>query len=88
MQAYYFDRSDVALSGLHKYFKKASDDEKEHAMKFMSYQNKRGGNIVLTSIESPPKNDWISAKDAMSEALELEKKVNEVSKLQYFSAES
>ncbi|XP_076235868.1 ferritin 3 heavy chain homologue [Calliopsis andreniformis] len=74
--AYYFDRSDVALPGIHKYFKKASDEEREHATKFMTYQNKRGGNIVLTHIESPPKSDWISAKDAMEEALVLEKKVN------------
>nr|XP_012135100.1 PREDICTED: ferritin-1 heavy chain-like [Megachile rotundata] len=75
--AYYFNRSDVALPGLYKYFKKASDEEREHAMKFMAYQNKRGGNIILTTIESPPKNNWNAAKDAMSEALDLEKKVNE-----------
>ncbi|XP_053973434.1 soma ferritin-like isoform X1 [Hylaeus volcanicus] len=75
--AYYFDRSDVALEGLYKYFKNASDEEREHAMKFMTYQNKRGGCITLTTIDCPPKNDWISAKDAMTEALELEKKVNE-----------
>ncbi|XP_076175808.1 soma ferritin-like [Ptiloglossa arizonensis] len=75
--AYYFDRSDVALEGLYKYFKKASDEEREHAMKFMTYQNKRGGSIILQNIESPQKTDWISAKDAMTDALELERKVNE-----------
>ena len=74
--AYYFDRSDVALPGLQKFFKESSDDERGHAMKFMTYQNKRGGSINLTSIESPAKNDWLSAKDAMVEALDLEKKVN------------
>ncbi|KZC04382.1 PREDICTED: soma ferritin-like [Dufourea novaeangliae] len=74
---YYFDRSDVALPGLQKYFKHASDEEREHAMKFMSYQNKRGGSILLTAIECPPKNDWVSAKDAMSDALDLEMSVNE-----------
>ncbi|XP_076676282.1 soma ferritin-like [Andrena cerasifolii] len=74
--AYYFDRSDVALPGLQKYFKESSDEEREHAMKFMTYQNKRGGSINLTAIESPAKNDWLSAKDAMVEALDLEKKVN------------
>ncbi|KAI4504340.1 hypothetical protein M0802_000811 [Mischocyttarus mexicanus] len=75
--AYYFDRSNVALSGLHNYFKKASDEEREHAMKFITYQNKRGGDLVLTSINAPPTNDWSSAKNAMAEALSLEKKVNE-----------
>lgn len=77
MQAYYFDRTDVALSGLFKYFKKASDDEREHAMKFLTYQNKRGGNIALTPIEAP-KTDWASAQYAMKQALELERNVNEV----------
>ncbi|XP_012242766.1 soma ferritin isoform X1 [Bombus impatiens] len=75
--AYYFDRCDVALPGHYTYFKKASDEEREHAMKFMTYQNKRGGSITLTPIENPPKNDWISAYDAMTEALKLERQVNE-----------
>lgn len=78
LQAYYFDRSDVALRGLYKYFKKASDEEREHAMKFLTYQNKRGGDIVLMDIQAPTRRDWNSAKDAMTEALQLEKKVNQV----------
>lgn len=77
-QAYYFDRSDVALPGLYNYFKKASDEEREHAMKFLTYQNKRGGDIVLTDVQAPTRRDWNSAKDAMTEALQLEKKVNQV----------
>ncbi|XP_076641179.1 soma ferritin-like isoform X1 [Halictus rubicundus] len=75
--AYYFDRSDVALQGLHSYFKKCSDEEREHAMKFMTYQNKRGGSIHLTNIESPSLDNWVSAKCAMMEALQLEKRVNQ-----------
>ncbi|OAD62515.1 Soma ferritin [Eufriesea mexicana] len=75
--AYYFNRSDVALPGHYSYFKKASDEEREHAMKFMTYQNKRGGSIVLSRIESPPKDVWDSAHDAMTEALKLERKINE-----------
>lgn len=78
LQAYYFDRSDVALAGHYKYFKKASDEEREHAMKFLTYQNKRGGDIVLTNIQAPARKDWNSAKEAMTEALQLEKKVNQV----------
>ena len=50
-QAYYFDRDDVALPGFHKYFKKSSDEEREHAEKLMTYQNKRGGRIVLQAIQ-------------------------------------
>lgn len=74
--AYHFDRSDVALHGLHKYFKKASDEERGHAEKLMKYQNKRGGTIVLTDIKTPSKGNWGIAKDAMIEALNLEKEVN------------
>merc|ERR1712109_245222 len=41
--AYYFDRDDVAYSGFSSYFKKNSDEEREHGEKFIKYQNKRGG---------------------------------------------
>ncbi|KAK7872502.1 hypothetical protein R5R35_014290 [Gryllus longicercus] len=74
--AYYFDRDDIALPGLHSYFKKASNEEREHAMKLMLYLNKRGGRIVLTSINAPERNEWGTAEDAMMAALDLEKKVN------------
>ena len=68
----------MALHGLHKYFKDASDEERNHAMKFMEYQNKRGGSISLTDVKSPAKNNWGTAKDAMIDALNLEKHVNQV----------
>lgn len=77
-QAYYFDRDDIALPGMHWYFKKASDEEREHAMKFLKYLNKRGGRIVLTDIRNPDKREWGTAQDAMAAALDLEKQVNEV----------
>ena len=51
VQAYYFDREDVAFKGMHKFFLKASNEEREHAQKFMDYQNKRGGRIVLQNIQ-------------------------------------
>ncbi|XP_046992574.1 soma ferritin [Schistocerca americana] len=75
--AYYFDRDDVALPGLHKYFKQASEEEREHATKFMKYMNKRGGRIVLSCINAPDYNEWGTAEGAMREALQLEKKVNQ-----------
>jgi ferritin heavy chain len=40
---------------MHKYFKKASDEEREHAEKFMKYMNDRGGRIVLEPIAKPTK---------------------------------
>ena len=42
--AFYYDRDDVALPGFSKYFSKNSDEEREHAEKFMKYINKRGKN--------------------------------------------
>jgi ferritin heavy chain len=68
----------VALPGLHWYFKKNSDEEREHAMKFMKYLNKRGGRIVLQDIKNPEKVEFSTAVEAMTQALELEKRVNEV----------
>lgn len=78
MQAYHYDRDDIALSGLHKYFKSASDEERGHGMILMEYLNKRGGRIVLTDVFAPEKQEWSSVLEAMSAALELEKKVNDV----------
>lgn len=78
LQAFYFNRDDVALPGLSSYFKKSSDEEREHAMKLMAYQNKRGGNIMLQNINAPEKTNWGTANETMRAALALEKDVNEV----------
>jgi len=75
--AFYFDRDDVALPGFHKYFKKAAEEEAEHAQKFMTFQNKRGGRVVLKDIKRPEKDEWGTGIDAMKAALELEKQVNQ-----------
>jgi len=76
--AWYFDRDDVALPGFHKFFKKNSEEEREHAEKFMKYQNARGGRIVLQNIEKPERDEWGSGLEAMQMALALEKNVNQV----------
>jgi ferritin heavy chain len=75
--AYYFDRDDVALKGFSKFFKNASDEEREHAEKLMKYQNKRGGRVCLADIKKPEKDEWGSGLDAMTAALALEKAVNQ-----------
>lgn len=46
-------------------------------MKFMKYQNKRGGKVTLSDIKAP-KIEWGTAQDAMQAALDLEADVNEV----------
>ncbi|CAI5513179.1 unnamed protein product [Closterium sp. Naga37s-1] len=78
----YFDRDNVALPGFAKYFKAASNEEREHAEMLMEYQNKRGGRVKLQSIlmpatmefDHPEKGD---ALYAMELTLALEKLVNE-----------
>jgi ferritin heavy chain len=84
-QAYYFDRDDIALPGFFKYFKHASDEEREHAEKLMKYQNKRGGKIILKDIIKPSKDEWGCAVEAMEAALQLEKDVNEVNNTYYIT---
>lgn len=75
--AYQFDRHDVALKGFHKYFKESSDEEREHAEKFMKYVNSRGGTIKLDPIQPPEKFDFKTGVEAMRAALQLERDVNE-----------
>ncbi|XP_024995734.1 ferritin-4, chloroplastic-like [Cynara cardunculus var. scolymus] len=77
----YFDRDNVALKGLAKFFKESSEEEREHAEKFMEYQNKRGGKVKLQSIIMPLSEfDHAEKGDAlyaMELALSLEKLTNE-----------
>ncbi|NEU32839.1 ferritin [bacterium LRH843] len=75
--SYHFDRDDVALPGLAHFFKKNSDEEREHASKLMTYLNKRGGRINLIDVRAPPRQEWGTAEEAMSAALQLEKDVNQ-----------
>ncbi|KAJ8542065.1 hypothetical protein K7X08_016931 [Anisodus acutangulus] len=77
----YFDRDNVALKGLAKFFKESSEEEREHAEKFMEYQNKRGGKVKLQSILTPLSEfDHVEKGDAlyaMELALSLEKLTSE-----------
>ncbi|PSS32712.1 Ferritin like [Actinidia chinensis var. chinensis] len=77
----YFDRDNVALKGLAKFFKDSSEEEREHAEKLMKYQNERGGRVKLHSIVSPPSEfDHVEKGDAlyaMELALSFEKLTNE-----------
>merc|ERR1712156_1161949 len=65
--AAYFDRDDIALPGFAKRFQANSEEEREHAMKLINYQN----------IAKAKTDDWYSALSAVEASLELEKKVHE-----------
>lgn len=73
----YFDREDVALKGFCKFFKKCSDEERDHAEAMMKYQNIRGGRVVLQPIDKPEKDSWGSGLEAMQSSLALERTVNQ-----------
>jgi len=75
--SFYFDRDDVALPGFSKFFKKMSDEEREHAEELMKYQNKRGGRVVLQDIKKPDRDEWGTGLNAMQVALGLEQSVNQ-----------
>lgn len=78
----YFDRDYVGLKGFAQYFKHASLEEREHAEKFMEYQNTRGGKVKFQSIMMPDMTEFDhpekgDALFAMELVLALEKLTNE-----------
>lgn len=75
--AFYYDRDDVALPGFSKFFAHNSKEEREHAEKFMTYLNKRGGRIILKDVQRPTADEWGNGLNGLEQALALEKKVNQ-----------
>ncbi|CAM2100949.1 unnamed protein product [Caretta caretta] len=75
--SFYFDRDDVALRHMAQFLKEQSHEEREHAEKFLTYQNKRGGRIVLQDIKKPERDEWGNSLEALQCALQLEKTVNQ-----------
>ncbi|EIE20153.1 ferritin-like protein [Coccomyxa subellipsoidea C-169] len=73
----FFDRDNVGLPGFAEYFRKSSEEEREHAEKLMVQQNRRGGRVKLHSILLPETEfnhkDKGDALYAMELALSLEK---------------
>jgi len=73
----YYERDDVALFGMAKFFKEESEEEREHAQKLMKYQISRGGRVVLSAVNPHNCQEWDGALKGLSEALNLEKQVNQ-----------
>jgi len=74
--AAHFDRDDVALPGFRDFFQKNSNEEQEHAQKFIKYQNQRGGRVVLDTVQKPAAV-ILTPVQSLEAALALEKNVNE-----------
>ena len=80
----YFDRHSIGLRNIAEYFNKASLEEREHAHKFMHYQNQRGGKVSYATTydidfdlkiqETESKSDVLYA---FEKALEMEQHVYE-----------
>jgi len=74
--AAYFGRDDQAYRGFAKFFRKASDEERDHAMLLIDYLNKRGGYATLKTVHAP-KVEWPGGPlEAVTDALSLEHEVN------------
>jgi len=76
--ANYFNRDDVGIKKLVKFYNKASMEEREHANKLMEYQNMRGGivelnDLKITKIKLEKCNDIL---ESLKIALQLEKSIN------------
>merc|ERR1711970_1501470 len=75
--ASYFNRDDQALPRFSSFFQKSSNEERDHGMKLMEYQAKRGGRVVFQDIAKPSSMEWGTPLEAMEAALQLEKTVNQ-----------
>merc|ERR1712200_146942 len=73
----WFNRDDQALHGFASFFRKASDEERDHGMKLMEYQTSRGGRCKFQDIAKPTTMEWGTPLQAMEAAIELEKTVNQ-----------
>jgi ferritin heavy chain len=74
--AAYFERDDVALHGFAKRFHENSEEERGHAMKFVKYQNMRGGRVVFQDVAKPNVQEWNSPLEAIEAQLALEQSVH------------
>ncbi|NXQ33252.1 FRIHA protein, partial [Alaudala cheleensis] len=74
---FYFDRDDVALPRLSRFFLEQSREEREHAQGLLRFQTSRGGRVLLQDIKKPERDAWGSALEAVEAALQLEKSVNQ-----------
>jgi ferritin len=72
--ATYFD--DLALFALAKIYTKQSEEEREHALKFVKFLVDTGGKTVIPAIAAV-KNDFASAEDAAQTALDYETRTTE-----------
>ena len=64
-----------ALPGFAHWFRLQSDEEREHALKFLRHVVDRGGRVMLTSVDEPA-SDFGSPQGAFEQALAHEMNVS------------
>nr|XP_034995397.1 ferritin light chain, oocyte isoform-like [Zootoca vivipara] len=74
---FYFIRDDVALSKFSSFFRHLSEEKHKQAEKLLTFQNRRGGRVVLQDVKKPERDEWTNGAAAMDAALQLEKSVNQ-----------
>lgn len=72
----HFDRDDIALRNIAKFFKEQSDEERGHATELMRIQAVRGGRVAMQNIQKPEKDEWGTVLEAFEAALALERANN------------
>ena len=69
----YFGNSQIAYKGFQAFFKKSSEEERDHAMNLISYINMRGGLVIIKPIDVPSVDySKVTVLEAFKVALELE----------------
>ncbi|XP_037029235.1 soma ferritin-like [Bradysia coprophila] len=74
--ANFFGRTEIALQGSSSFFRAMSDEEREHAMSLIDYQNMRGGKVKMIGVEKPNeqfKDEFSSLSAAIEESLLIER---------------
>ncbi|KAB1252573.1 Ferritin heavy chain [Camelus dromedarius] len=75
--AFYFDRDDVALKHLARFFLRCSRHLGERAESLMPLQNQRRGRLCFHDIRKPDRDAWESGLRSMQCTLRLEKRVSQ-----------
>uniref|UniRef100_A0A670HNT3 Ferritin n=1 Tax=Podarcis muralis TaxID=64176 RepID=A0A670HNT3_PODMU len=74
---FYFTRDDVALSKFSFFFRHLFEEKHEQAENLLTFQNCRGGRVVLQDVKKPERDEWTNGAAAMDAALQLEKNLNQ-----------
>ena len=74
---FYFDRDDVALEVVGRFFRELAKEKREGAERLLKLQNQRGGRALFLDVQKPSQDEWGKTQDAMEAALPVEKNLNQ-----------